>query len=249
MRIGAGTRIGGVSVFASKTVHPGKSAGGCLVWLFRLAFLPFLVIYLYVRWCIENNGKHKDSPIYARPWVVTTSALVVLFIVAGTWTVLNQEKAALSTEDSATSAQNITPAFTQADGYDMVQSLFLSLEGTGSTYDGFIQNVKGSGMEYLDRFVAGGRCVEVWMDRDSEEHTNKLEVTFFNAGENSEYIRTAEYWHDDSAVRVSLHNNFESYEDGSSVLCIIDATEKSGATFAVTDYSTIAEAMQAITEK
>ena len=253
MRIGIGTHIGGVSVFASKSAHPGNAAWGCLVWFLRLAILPFWLLYIYIRWCIKNNNECDDVPIYIRPWVITTAALVVIMVAAGIWAALNPEEQAGAAESTAPAAsapqQQAAPAFYSVDGYDMVQSLFLSLEDTGDTYAGFIQNAEGSGLEYLDRFISGGQCIEVWTDRDGQEYTNKLEVTFYNAGEDDEYIRTAEYWGDDSAVRISLHNEFESYEDGSSVLCIIDANEKSGATFKTTDYATIADAMNAIIGK
>lgn len=253
MRIGIGTRIGGVSVFASKNARPGNATWGCLVWFLRLAFLPFWLLYLYIRWCIKNNSECDDVPIYMRPWAITTVALAVLMVAAGIWAALNPEEQTGPAESAAQAAfvtpQQSAPEFCPVDGYDMAQSLFLSLEDTGSTYAGFIANVEGSELEYLDRFISGGQCIEVWTDRDGQEYTNKLEVTFYNAGEDDEYIRTAEYWGDDSAVRISLHNEFESYEDGGSVLCIIDANEKIGATFKTTDYATIADAMNAIIGK
>lgn len=252
MRIGLGTKVGKVSLFASKSVDVEGAAGGCMLWLFRLVVLPFWLVYLYIKWCIKNNSKWKDAPVFARPWAITTIFLIVLFTAAGIWAAINPDTTRNQDEAgsiSPSSVQETVPTFFAVDGYDMVQSLFLSLESDGSTYQGFMENVKGSGLEYTDRFISGGQLVEVWADKETEEYTNKLEVTFYNVGDDDEYIRTAEYWYNDSMVRISLHNDFEPYEDGESVLCIIDANEKDGARFKTTYYDTILDAMNAIAEK
>lgn len=82
MRIGMGGRFGPFSVFASKNVSPGKAAGGCLMAILWLIFLPFVLLYYYIKWCIKNNGETDDRPVYLRTWFITTIALVVVFGVA-----------------------------------------------------------------------------------------------------------------------------------------------------------------------
>ena len=252
MRIGLGTRLGNISVFASKNFD-GKNAYGCLTMFLKLCVLPIWLLYLYIRWCIKNNNECNDAPIYKRPWAIVTAILIAFVIVAGVWATLftgdNTSTEKSESASVATHAQDVTPTFFKVDGYDMVQSLFLSLDGTGSTYNGFIQNVKGSKLEYIDRLISGGQCIEVWADKNSEEYTNKLEVTFYNAGEDGEYIRTAEYWYNSSAVRVNVHNEFESYESGEKTLCIIDARDKTGPTAKVENFNTIKDAVDAIISK
>ena len=82
MRIGFGTHFGPFSVFASGKASPGKAAGGCLMAFLWLAFLPFILLYYYIKWCIKNNGETGDRPIYRRTWFITTIALVVVFGIA-----------------------------------------------------------------------------------------------------------------------------------------------------------------------
>lgn len=82
MRIGFGTHFGPFSVFTSKNVSPGKAAGGCLMAILWLIFLPFVLLYYYIKWCIKNNGETDDRPIYLRTWFITTVSLVVVFGVA-----------------------------------------------------------------------------------------------------------------------------------------------------------------------
>lgn len=81
MRVGIGTRLGGVSLFASKSVHPGNAVGGCLMLLLKLCILPFWLLYLYIRWCIKNNSECDDVPVYRRPWVIITVCLVIVMSV------------------------------------------------------------------------------------------------------------------------------------------------------------------------
>lgn len=82
MRIGFGTHFGPFSVFTSGKVSPGKAAGGCLLAVLWLMFLPFILLYYYIKWCIKNNGETDDRPIYLRTWFITTIVLVVVFGIA-----------------------------------------------------------------------------------------------------------------------------------------------------------------------
>lgn len=250
MRIGFGTHFGPFSVFTSKNVSPGKAAGGCLMTFLWLAFLPFVLLYYYIKWCIKNNGETDDRPVYLRTWFITTIVLVVVFALCAVLAPKNektsQAAAPVETESAAPEPTEI-PQFQPVAGYDTVQSLFLELD-SGATYADFIQDVKASGLEYKDMFVSGGQSVKVWLD-GSDKYVNKFEVLFYNVGDENEYIRTAEYWFTDNAVRVSLHNDLESYEDGTKTLCIIDAREKTGATFKVENFDTIKDAVDAIVQE
>lgn len=251
MRIGIGSHLGGISIFASQNAHPGNYFFGCLMLILKLAFLPFWLVYMYLRWCIKNNNENNNTPIYLRPWVIVTAALVIFFLIVGIWCIVNPEDNATQnipqSQDALFASSESNFVFEAYEGYDTIQSLFLSLN-TNDGYATFLKNVQGSGLEYRDRYINGGQFVEVWVNQ-AEEHTNKLEVTFYNVGNDNEYIRTAEYWYTDSAVRISLHNKFENYEDGSTTLCIIDANEKVGASNKVIDFGTIADAMDYIIGK
>lgn len=251
MRIGFGTRFGPFSVFVSKDASPGKRAAGCFMLLVYLAFLPITILYFYVRWCIRNNAETDDRPIYLRTWFITTIVLAVVFALCAALAPQDEQEAqgaaAPVEAASATPEPAEVPRFQPVAGYDTVQSLFLELDD-GVTYAEFIQNVKASGLEYKDMFVSGGQSVEIWLD-SSDEYRNKLEVLFYNVGDENEYIRNADYWFTDSAVRVNLHNGLESYEDETKTLCVIDAREKTGATFKVEDFDTIKEAIDAIVEE
>lgn len=251
MRIGFGTHFGPFSVFTSKNVSPGKAAGGCLMAILWLIFLPFVLIYYYVRWCIKNNGETDDRPVYLRTWFITTIVLVVVFALCAAFSPKKEQGAQAETAPveaaSQAPAATAVPRFQPVAGYDTVQSLFLELDG-GATYADFIQDVKASGLEYKDMFVSGGQSVKVWLD-SSDEYLNKLEVLFYNVGDENEYIRNADYWFADSAVRVNLHNDLESYEDGTKTLCIIDGRNQSGPTAKVEDFNTIKDAVDAIVQE
>ncbi|WP_443722530.1 hypothetical protein [Ruthenibacterium lactatiformans] len=246
MRVGLSQRIGkGTSVHVGKNINPG----GCVKWLLYFIFLPFILIYLYIKWCIRNNNANSTEPIYKRAWIWTTTALLVLGILVGIFSQMSENVAQSIPQSQSPTAttSEIVSVFEPREGYDVVQSLFLNLEENES-YTEFLENVKGSGLEYLDRPVSGGKLIEVWETRE-KEYTNKLEVLFYNVGDDNEYIRTAEYWYTDSSVRISLHNNLESYEDGRKVLCIIDSNEKEGSNFKTIDFSTITEAMNHMISK
>lgn len=251
MRIGFGTHFGPFSVFVSKDASPGKWAAGCFMLLVYLAFLPITILYFYVRWCIKNNGETDDRPICLRTWFITTIVLAVVFALCAALAPQDEQEAqgaAASVEAaSATPEPAEVSRFQPVAGYDTVQSLFLELD-SGVTYAEFIQNVKASGLEYEDMFVSDGQSVKVWLD-SSDEYPNKLEVLFYNVGDENEYIRNADYWFTDSAVRVNLHNDFESYEDGEKTLCIIDGRNQSGPTAKVEDFGTIKEAVDAIVQE
>lgn len=112
MRIGIGTNIGGVSLFASKSAHPGNAAWGCLVWFLKLAILPFWLLFLYIRWCIKNNSECDDVPIYMRPWAITTVALVVFMIFAGAI----GGNASKEDANAATSSVSTVSQYSEPDG-------------------------------------------------------------------------------------------------------------------------------------
>lgn len=52
---------------------------GCLKWLLILLFWPFALIYYYVKWCIGNNQRTADKPLFARPWFIVSIILAVVF--------------------------------------------------------------------------------------------------------------------------------------------------------------------------
>lgn len=47
-----------------------------------LLFWPFVLLYFYVKWCISNNSKNLDRPLNKRPWLWTTVALLLVFLIA-----------------------------------------------------------------------------------------------------------------------------------------------------------------------
>lgn len=47
-----------------------------------LLFWPFALLYFYVKWCISNNAKNLDKPLNKRPWLWTTVALLLVFLIA-----------------------------------------------------------------------------------------------------------------------------------------------------------------------
>lgn len=123
MRVGLSQRIGkGTSVHVGKNINPG----GCVKWLLYFIFLPFILIYLYIKWCIRNNNANSTEPIYKRAWIWTTIVLLVIGVIGTVSSKRNPNQQTASSVSpnsySNSIAQSDTGAFSSSTENEYVES-------------------------------------------------------------------------------------------------------------------------------
>lgn len=263
MRIGFGKSLGnGFFISFSKRLN----LSGIAAIMVDILLLPFYVLYFiaigavsiiklfarYVSWCVEENSAESGKPVWKRKWILVSCALVV-GVTAICVAVILTDTEENATTGTASQEGIVAPSstgpdesrvFNVIDGYDEVQSIFLTVSRE-TTYADIIDLLDSSGLYYVNRALdVSLRSIEIQKFKD-EEYTNRLDITLKENNSGDFYVSHMQYIGDSSGIK--LDYSIDSQES----ICIIDSTQKSanGALSKVDYFETKESALNELVNK
>lgn len=194
---------------------------------------------------VDSNGVPVPSfggRVFVVFGAVFATLVLVVFLIASIMAGAMLKEELNAQENGVASVQVDQHAFAVLPGYTEIQTILLGLE-PGTSYADAVSLIESSGLEYKDITAGRGtRYITVYADKENES-TNVIEATFYNVGDDTEYLRDVDFRGDNSALCVGFQVENESWESGETSIYVIDYSNKTGATYAVEHFDDLKSAL------